>query len=310
MVAFIDRHYSFILSKMGIPDEKSSDLENVSSPMALSRLASRNQQPEVLEAITIPDAVMSLNPDQPHCQRTSTNRDQILPNYSSSGEDIEKGSDVDQSKEVIITNQEDYLSRPRSSITEVENLDTVDWDGEHDPADPQNWTRRRKWWAIALGIFPLLKPQIQTNKVPVSAFTFMSPVASSILAPSLHKIGTDLSITNPSEESLCLSIFVLGFAFGPLLCAPLSEIYGRARVLQGSNLLFIIFNCACGFARTKAQLITFRLLAGLGGSAPLALGSGVLADLFSADERGLAVSIYSFFPILGPAIGPISISAS
>lgn len=207
-------------------------------------------------------------------------------------------------------NQEDSLSRPGSSITEVENPNTVDWDGERDPANPQNWTRKRKWWAIALGKSPSPLPSFDSNRILVSAFTFMSPVASSILAPSLHKIGSDLSISNPSEESLCLSIFVLGFAFGPLLCAPLSEIYGRARVLQGSNLLFIIFNCACGFATTKAQLIAFRLLAGLGGSAPLALGSGVLADLFSADERGLAVSIYSFFPILGPAIGPISISTS
>jgi multidrug resistance protein len=118
-------------------------------------------------------------------------------------------------------------------------------------------------------------------------------------------IGEDLHIQKDSEKSLCLSIFVLGFAFGPLILAPLSEIYGRAIILQFSNLFFIIFNCACGFATSKEQLITFRLFAGLGGSAPLALGSGVLADLFSADNRGLAIGICSFFPILGPAIGPI-----
>ena len=53
-------------------------------------------------------------------------------------------------------------------------------------------------------------------------------------------------------------------------------------------------------------MIAFRFLAGLGGSAPLAIGGGVLSDLFRAEERGRAISIYSLAPLLGPAIGPIA----
>lgn len=210
----------------------------------------------------------------------------ILNQPTNATKDIEKGPSW---KTTEATPNSRRNSRAGSSFPEADNTNLVDWEGDDDPANPQNWTRRRKWAAIAL----------------VSAFTFMSPVASSILAPSLQAIGKDLGIENDSERSLCLSIFVLGFAFGPLVLAPFSEMYGRAIVLQSSNLLFIIFNCACGFAQSKEQLIVFRLFAGLGGSAPLALGSGVLADLFTPDERGLAVGIYSFFPILGPAIGPL-----
>lgn len=130
-------------------------------------------------------------------------------------------------------------------------------------------------------------------------------MASSIIAPSLPDIQRDLEIESKSAVSLCLTIFVLGFAFGPLLLAPLSELYGRSVVLQISNVFFIAFNTACGFSATKAEMMTFRLLGGIGGSASLALGPAVVADLFSADERGLAIAIYSFIPILGPAIGPI-----
>lgn len=128
---------------------------------------------------------------------------------------------------------------------------------------------------------------------------------SSILAPSLEQISNELHIQNDSEKSLCLSIFVLGFAFGPLVLAPVSEMYGRSITLQCSQIFFLIFNCANGFAQTKEQFLAFRFLGGLGGSAPLALGPGVLADLFSADERGMSVGIYTLLPILGPAIGPI-----
>ena len=133
----------------------------------------------------------------------------------------------------------------------------------------------------------------------------MSPVASSIIAPGLQVIGKDLHIESESEKSLCLSILVLGFAFGPLVLAPLSEMYGRSIILQSSNVFFIIFNTLCGFSRSKAQLIAFRLLTGIGGSAALALGPAMLSDLFAPEERGLAAGIYSFLPIMGPALGPL-----
>lgn len=87
---------------------------------------------------------------------------------------------------------------------------------------------------------------------------------------------------------------------------PLSEIYGRVPVLQIANLWFLVFNIACGVSKNKGEIIAFRFLSGLGGSAPLALGGGVLSDSWRAEERGRAISIYSLAPLLGPAIGPIA----
>ena len=67
-----------------------------------------------------------------------------------------------------------------------------------------------------------------------------------------------------------------------------------------------VWNLACGFAQSKNELIAFRFLAGLGGSAPLAIGGGVVSDLFDAEHRGQAISIYSLAPLLGPVIGPVA----
>ncbi|KAF3350840.1 hypothetical protein VdG2_01304 [Verticillium dahliae VDG2] len=103
-----------------------------------------------------------------------------------------------------------------------------------------------------------------------------------------------------------MSIFVLAYALGPLAWGPLSELYGRIIVLQLTNLFYIFFNLGCGLAQTKGQMIAFRFLAGLGGSAPLAIGGGVLSDLFTAEERGRAMGMYSLTPLLGPALGPIA----
>jgi MFS family permease len=76
---------------------------------------------------------------------------------------------------------------------------------------------------------------------------------------------------NSSIGEISYSIFVLGYAFGPLFLSPMSEIHGRSRVLQFANLFYLIFNTAAGFSRNTAELIAFRFLSGLGGSAPLAV---------------------------------------
>ena len=181
------------------------------------------------------------------------------------------------------------LARQKSSRS-IEDPNLVSWDGPDDPKNPKNWSFKMKWAATII----------------VSCFTFISPVSSSMVAPALSTIAQDFGITNEVESQLVLSIFVLAYAIGPLFIGPLSEIYGRVPVLQITNLFFLVFNVACGASRNKGEMIAFRFLAGLGGSAPLALGGGVLSDTWRAEERGLAVSIYSLAPMLGPAVGPIA----
>ena len=149
-----------------------------------------------------------------------------------------------------------------------------------------------------------------------------------MVAPALTSISKEFGVTNEVESQLVLSVFVLAYAIGPLLLGPLSEIYGRVPVLQLANLEYLIFNIACGASRNKGEMVAFRFLSGLGGSAPLAvrllavdtcgwcgnwliflliqLGGGVLSDCWRAEERGRAISIYSLAPLLGPAIGPIA----
>lgn len=127
-----------------------------------------------------------------------------------------------------------------------------------------------------------------------------------MVAPGLVAIGQDLHIQSDLERALVLSIFVAAYALGPLGWGPLSELYGRVIVIQTSNLVFLLFNLGCALAKTEGQMIAFRFLAGIGGSAPLAIGGGLLSDCFTAEQRGKAISIYSLMPLLGPAIGPIA----
>ncbi|KAL8996588.1 MAG: hypothetical protein Q9169_003927 [Polycauliona sp. 2 TL-2023] len=178
----------------------------------------------------------------------------------------------------------------RQSSKSMKDENLVTWDGPDDPQNPKNWSKQQRWAAT----------------IVVSSFTFISPVSSSMVAPAISAIATEFDITSEIESQMVLSIFVLGYAVGPLFLGPLSEIYGRVPVLQLANLWYLIFNTACGACRNKQQMIAFRFLSGLGGSAPLAIGGGVLSDCWKAEQRGRAISLYSLAPLLGPAIGPIA----
>ena len=92
-----------------------------------------------------------------------------------------------------------------------------------------------------------------------------------MVAPSLDTIATEFNITAGFEKALVMSIFLLAYAVGPFILGPLSEIYGRVVVLQSANMVFLLFNTICGFARSKEQMMAFRFLSGLGGSAPQAV---------------------------------------
>ena len=100
------------------------------------------------------------------------------------------------------------------------------------------------------------------------------------MAPALTSIAKEFNITNEVESQLVLSVFVLAYAVGPLFLGPLSEIYGRVPVLQLANLIYLVFNIACGACQSKGQMIAFRFLSGIGGSAPLAVRLQFLDALY------------------------------
>ena len=75
-----------------------------------------------------------------------------------------------------------------------------------------------------------------------------------MIAPALPSMAQDFHTTQAIQRELMLSIFVLAYAFGPLLFGPLSEVYGRRIVLQSGNMFFLAFNLGCGFAKTWADM--------------------------------------------------------
>lgn len=129
-------------------------------------------------------------------------------------------------------------------------------------------------------------------------------LASSAYSGTTKSIKADLG---GSQELLILgvSLFVLGFALGPLLWAPLSEVLGRRNLFMFTYLMMTFWLGVSVASPNLASLLVFRFLAGAFGSSSLTNSGGTIADCHSQKQRGLAMASFSAAPFLGPALGPI-----
>ncbi|KAM0366760.1 hypothetical protein ACHAPK_008234 [Fusarium culmorum] len=159
------------------------------------------------------------------------------------------------------------------------------------PNDPENAMAFPKWkkWSFT-GL----------QAIATLATTF----ASSAYSGGMKQV---IRYFNVSSEvaTLGISLYVLGFALGPLVWAPLSEEFGRRKIFFVSFMAGTAFAAGSAGADSIAALLVLRFLTGSIGSAPLSNAPAVIADMFDKSERGMAMCMFSGAPFLGPAIGPI-----
>lgn len=158
----------------------------------------------------------------------------------------------------------------------------------NDPRNPMEFSQVKKWFII----------------MTVAIATLAVAFVSSAYSGATRQIVMDFDISQ-EVATLGISLFVLGFAVGPLLWAPLSELYGRQYLFTGTYMMLTIFNAGAAGANNAATLIVLRFLAGTFGSSPLTNAGGVIADMMQANQRGIGMSIFAAAPFLGPVIGPI-----
>ncbi|KAG5927649.1 hypothetical protein E4U53_002832 [Claviceps sorghi] len=157
-----------------------------------------------------------------------------------------------------------------------------------DARNPMTFPRTYKW-TITL-----------TTAVSTLAIAF----TSSAYSGSILQVNQEFH-AHTEVSILGVSMFVLGFAIGPLFWAPFSELYGRQKLFFITYMALTVFNAAGAAAPNMTALIVLRFMAGAWGSSSLTNSGGVIADLFTARERGIATSIFALAPFLGPALGPV-----
>ncbi|TFK64589.1 MFS general substrate transporter [Pluteus cervinus] len=122
--------------------------------------------------------------------------------------------------------------------------------------------------------------------------------------PSIPQIAKDLNTTG-EVISLAVSVSMFATSLGSLCGAAYSTHYGRRPIYLAGLPLLVIGSLGVAYARTVPELMVWRFLQAFGGAPGLAVGAGVVGDIFILEERGTAIGIFFSAILLGPAIAPL-----
>ncbi len=156
------------------------------------------------------------------------------------------------------------------------------------PMASRHWWQETKWRAfVAIGSTYLIV-------VLASAFSFLAlPSIADDFGITLRVVGW-VVIT----ESLLIAALLL-----PL--GGIADSLGRKRVIFFGMFVFAVGTVATGLAPTFALLIAARVVIAFGSSLIQSVGTGMLAAIFPAEERGLALGAQTTAVAIGSASAPL-----
>ncbi|KAJ9091619.1 hypothetical protein QFC21_007159 [Naganishia friedmannii] len=153
---------------------------------------------------------------------------------------------------------------------------------------------------------------IPPSTFPFSRFTVASSlsllcisVSATIYSSGIEQLSNGYGVSI-EVATLGVSVYQLGFAFGPLVWGPLSELFGREAVFLATFSIFTLFTLGTALARDISSMLVCRFFAGAFGSSILVISAAIIGDLFDASDRGPAMSFYLVAAFGGPIIGPLS----
>jgi DHA1 family multidrug resistance protein-like MFS transporter len=148
----------------------------------------------------------------------------------------------------------------------------VEFDGVDDPLHAQNWPMKKKFLTAAM----------------LGYTTFTAAFGSSIFSAATKSVAGHFGVST-EVGVLGVSLYVLGFATGPIIWAPLSELRGRRLPLVIASFGFSIFQVAVAVAKDLQTVMICRFWGGFFGACPLTVVAAVFSDMFNNRQRGLAV---------------------
>ena len=139
--------------------------------------------------------------------------------------------------------------------------------------------------------------------ITVTLATFMQVLDSSIANIALPHIAGSVGAST-EESTWVLTSYLVSSAIILPLSGWLITIMGRKRFYMTCVAVFTASSVLCGLATSLPMLILFRILQGIGGGGLQPCEQAILADTFSAKQRGMAFAIYGMAALVAPAMGP------
>ncbi|HET6603379.1 MAG TPA: multidrug effflux MFS transporter [Xanthomonadaceae bacterium] len=153
-----------------------------------------------------------------------------------------------------------------------------------------------------------MSPRAPSNRlllaVLLGALAMIGPFSIDTMFPAFPAIGADFGVGKLAMQQT-LSLYLVAYAAMSLFHGPLSDAFGRRRVILTGVAVFALASIGCALARDMTQLLAFRVLQGLSAGTGLIVGRAVIRDCYERDDAQRLMSHVSMIFGIAPALAPI-----
>lgn len=135
-------------------------------------------------------------------------------------------------------------------------------------------------------------------------YEFSTYISNDMIMPGMLRVVTEFH-ASINFVSLSLTIFILGNSLLQLCLGPLSEYFGKRRVILVGNLLFLVFTFFLVMSHSIYEFMLGRLLQG-SGLAFIAIGYGVIHEKFNDKQAVKIFALMGNVSLLAPLLGPVA----
>ncbi len=157
------------------------------------------------------------------------------------------------------------------------------------------------------------RPAPPMPPLPIGAREFVAMMAATMalqalavdaMLPALGLIAHDLGVSNPNHRQLVVGVFLVAAGCGSLLPGPLSDRYGRRRVLLVCFAAYVVLSLGCALAPGFNTLIAMRVLQALASAGLTVLPGAIMRDRHSGDAMARMLSTVSMVFMIAPMAAP------
>jgi MFS transporter, DHA1 family, multidrug resistance protein len=134
--------------------------------------------------------------------------------------------------------------------------------------------------------------------------TVFGPISMDLYLPALPALTTELGAVT-SVAQLTVTACLIGLALGQLIAGPVSDQFGRRRVLLIGVVAYVVTSALCAASPSIEALIAARFVQGLAGGVGIVIGQAAGRDLFSGTQLIRFYGRLTVFGGLAAVIGPL-----
>ncbi|MEU8821548.1 multidrug effflux MFS transporter [Actinoplanes sp. NPDC048796] len=143
--------------------------------------------------------------------------------------------------------------------------------------------------------------------------TAIAPLATDMYVPAFPSVAGDLS-ASATQVQLTLTTFFVGMALGQLAGGPVSDQYGRRRLLLASVVLMTVASVVCALTPSIGIMMAARFAQGFSGGWAMVIGRAVIVDLAAGAQLvrvlNVIAAVGGIAPIAGPLVGAVILQLS